>query len=188
MTFSLPDKYLVIVDIETTDPDECEFPDTPSIIDIAAVTVDRQLNVLHQWTSLVRPGGMHLVTEFTTSLTGIDKPMLADESTWPGVWKDFAAVTNFNRYKMLSWGGLFDSRVLSEEYKRWSIGYPHAWPYLDALSMVYWLAGDYGLHLKTWSLKSACKRFGIEPEKEHRALSGALKCAEVLKEAAAITE
>jgi len=178
----LPDKSAVVLDIETT---EVALADArggfPQPIEVAGCQIDCEYQVVGEFSTLVRPDPAEEFTEYCQLFTGISPDELAAAPSWREVWRDFAEFTQFNGRRLISYGAYFDYPVLRTAYRRVSVGWPHAFPMVDALSMVYRVAGEYGFRIPRWSLKSCCERFGIEPEKKHRALGGARRAVAVMR-------
>ncbi len=185
----LPDKSIVVLDIETT---EVALADArggvPQPIEIAGCCLDCEYEVQDVFSTLVRPEPFEDFTEFSESFTGISRTELAKAPTWDECWRDFAEFTGFNAKRLFSYGAPFDHAVLRGSYSRIRKGWPHAYPMIDILSIVYRVAGEYGFKIPRWSLKSCCEHFDIEVEGKHRALGGALRAAQVLKTISTLEE
>jgi DNA polymerase III epsilon subunit-like protein len=179
---SLPDREVIILDIETTEVALAETLGTfPEPVEIGAVRTDATFAPYETFTTLVKPTRLEHFTAFSEGLTGIKRAELETAPTFQECWRDFAKFTRFNGLKLITWGAPFDYAVLKLAYLKINLGYPHAYPMMDAISMVYRAAGEWGFKVPRWSLKQACERFGVPVEKKHRALGGAKACAAVLR-------
>jgi len=174
MPVILPDRSLIVLDLEVTDLALAETTKTlPEVIDIGAVKVDSSGEILDEWSALVRPTRLENVTAFTTSLTGITVPMLEAAAPWTEVWRDFADFTEFRRGRLAHWGPS-DPSWLQAAYLRSGIGYPHLGQTVDLCSVTWAMAAVIGFKPKKWSLKEAARRLDVElPKIRHRALPDA---------------
>ena len=176
------------MDVETTDISIADNTrKIANAIEIGAILIDYEFNQLDSFTTLVKPPRMEEVTLFTTELTGITEEELLQAPDFEEVWRDFVDFTGRHR-PIGAWGSPFDYQILMAEYRRHGIPWPHSYPFYDFLSMAVDRCNCYGIKPKSWSLANVCKRFEIEPEEEHRALSGAKKCLEVITELAYLDE
>lgn len=180
---------LVILDVETTDTSIADNTRTiANAIDIGAIVIDYEFNQLDSFSSLIRPPSLENVSLFTTELTGITKRDLDEAPRFEEVWIELNKFIGGQWMPLGAWGAPFDYRILSYEYLRHGIPWPHSYPFYDFLSMAVDRCNVYGIKPKSWSLKNVCERFQIKPEEEHRALSGAKKCLEVITELAYLDE
>jgi len=181
-----PDKLSVVLDIETT---ELAVVETlfPEIVEIGACLVDSELTIHEEFTSLVQPIGLEHFTDFSESFTGITPAQLADAPKWVEIWPVFARFTHYRGCRLISFGMGFDYGVLRQSYHQIRVKWPHAYPVIDALSMVYAIAAEYGLRIPGWGLAACCKRFGVPLEDKHRALGGARTVVQVLQAATQLT-
>jgi len=183
--FVYPTETLVVIDLETTDWQICDAAGTlPEIVEVGAVLCDSECHILDRYSSLVRPRNLDNYTEYSERLTGIQHEALEDAPTWDRVWRDFAEFTGFNRNRLVAWGAYADIPILRQEYRRCRLGYPHNAAALDAMSIVYGFAAQWGMDLGRRggpSLDAACERLGVERTTRHRALPDAEAAANVLR-------
>jgi DNA polymerase III epsilon subunit-like protein len=178
----LPDREVVVIDIETTDVALAETARRfAEPVEIGAVVLNAAYEAGERFEMVIRPQSLESFTEFSAGLTGLTRADLEKAPLFENCWRDFADFVGFNRRKLVAWGAPFDYAVLRQAYLKMGMSWPHAYPMIDALSMVYRAAGEWGFRIPRWSLKSACERFGVPIEKKHRALGGAMACASVLK-------
>lgn len=179
----LPSKHVVILDIETTEVALANARGSfPEPVEIAGLLVNYEYTVLKEFQTFIRPTRIDEFTEFSSNFTGIRVSQIQEAPEWQDVWKDWADFTKGTwGYPLMSWGAPFDYGVLKAAYARNGTPWPHRYPFLDALSFTYGKAAEYGFKVKNWKLSSCCERFGIEPEKDHRAMTGARACLGVLE-------
>lgn len=179
----LPDSQIVVLDIETTEAGIAEAQGTfPQPIELAALLIDCEYNVLDGFSTLVKPEPLTEFNDFCESFTGIDPHDIAAAPTWREVWRTFAEFTRWKGLRLVSWGVPFDYGVLRTAYGKLGVKWPHRYPFVDALSMTYRAAGEWGIQLSGYGLQAACERFGIEPEEKHRAATGVDRVVRVLRE------
>ena len=174
----IPDKYLVIFDLETTQT----LTGIPEIIEIGAVKVDRELESVDVFETFVKPRDISGVDRHIERLTGISPHDLADAPSFDDIWEDFAKFTGYNQSRLCSWGTAFDVAILREEYKRRNLGYPHLHAPIDASSVVWTVGALWGIRFSGMSLQGACDRFGVDRHDTHRALGDAKDVLCVFKE------
>lgn len=185
----LPDRLAVVLDIETTEAPLAAARGTfPQPIEIGAVLIDCEFEVVSEFEMLIQPEPFDEFTDFSESFTGIKSDELRAAPVWKDAWQEFAKFTNFNGHRLISWGAPFDYAVLSLAYGRIQTRFPHKHPFIDALSMAYSTSGEWGMRVPNWKLKSWCERFGIEQEGRHRALPGAMKAMQVLRAVACLED
>ena len=154
----------------------------PEIIEIGAVKINRDLEIVDRFEKLVKPRDMSRVTRRIQSLTGITPEDLEPESTFDEVWEEFARFTDFNLSRLCSWNTSFDIAVLREEYRCRGLGFPHNQAPVDALTAVWMFAALWGVKLGGSSLQKACERFEVKRSNIHRALWDAEAVASIFKE------
>ena len=177
----LTDKISVIFDLETTDHVEADTVGTvPQIVELGAVKVTSDFEILDKIQFLVQPVALEQFTEFSESLTGITKKQLEAAESWEDLWRDFAKFTNFRAYRLISWYTPADWGVLKESYRNINIGFPHNLAMLDAMTLSYVRATEQGMKVSC-SLNSFCERLGIKRKEKHRALDDALAVVQVLR-------
>lgn len=174
----IPDKYLVIFDLETTQT----LTGIPEIIEIGAVKVDRELDSVDVFETFVKPRDMSGVTPHIERLTGISPRDLLEAPSFDDIWEGFAKFTGYNQSRLCSWGTAFDVAILREEYKRRNLGYPHLQAPVDASSVVWSLGALWGMRFSGMGLQSACDRFGVNRHNTHRALGDAMDVLCVFRE------
>jgi inhibitor of KinA sporulation pathway (predicted exonuclease) len=179
----LPDKELVVFDLEFTDVALAEASGTyPDIVEVGAVKIDCELSVVDTFSTLVQPIALEQFTEYSESLTKIKPYELRSAPMWSEVWRDFAEFTRFASVKLCSWGIAQDLAVLRRAYKTNKLGYPHSNLSVDAMTFVYAWAAIEGRNVtRRWSLDAACEFFEIERGQSHRALPDALDTVRILQ-------
>lgn len=172
---------ILVIDFETTDDEENRH-----IIEIGAVLLDRKLELVDEFSSLVHPGGP--VSDFVLNLTGIDYNDLLSAPTLGTVceqWETWLRkhVPNPKRVRLAAWGNYFDVNVLRSEYKRLARPYPWSGTALDVKTLAFAWATLSGRRTDRLKLETVCNELGLpEQGRWHRALSDAKATALVLVE------
>lgn len=175
---------LVIIDLEVSDTDEARSVGLPpEMIDLGAYRLDRELSIIDQFSTLVRPYNLEFVTEQTTRITGITRPMLENAPMWKDVWPEFTQFTDFNNTLLGAFHAVHDHGWLRAAYQRARLGYPHRGFFFDVASAVYSFCSWYGIKPKSWSLKNVCARFDVPyGERNHRGLADAACAVAVIQQ------
>jgi len=180
--FTLLDKEVVVFDLETTDTGVAEAAGVlPSIVEIGAVRMSSEFEILDKYESLVQPSRLEAFTDFCHKLTGIKLEELRRARPWAQVWREFAEFTRFNATRLIAWHAAFDTPVLRAAYLRDRLGFPHNQSPVCAMSMVYYFCAEWGINTGGWGLKKVCDRFGVVIKDQHRALGDAVATAELLR-------
>ena len=186
---SLPDKELVVIDIETTEVALAETARRfPEPVEIGAVRVNSNFDVLGEFEVVLNPNHQSEFSEFSENLTGLSRDIVMNAPPFISEWRKLAEFTRFNGIRLASWGAPFDYAVLKQAYLTHDLCWPHAYPFVVVLSMDYYAAGERGFKYPRWSLKNVCERFSVPGEKKHRALGGARVCLRVLRAIATLDE
>lgn len=175
------DSTLIIFDLETTDHAVADTVGmVPQIVELGAVKVTSQFEILDKIQFFVQPIALDSFTEFSESLTGITRKQLESAEPWKDLWRDFAKFTNYKAIRLVSWYTPSDWRVMREEYRIMELAFPHNPVMIDAMTLAYMKAAEQGLKVSC-SLNSFCERLNIERTEKHRALPDALATLQVLK-------
>lgn len=176
----LPEQ-LVIFDLETTDIAESAALSKPvEIIEVGAIKLGSNFDILGEFSTLVRPINLDLVTEAVSKLTGLTTSDLDTAPFFTDVWRNFAKFTGFSSFRISSYS-TFDVTVLESEYASRGLTFPHKKPTIDILSVVYGSFVSKGISVNTLSLGSVCGVLGVSRPKVHRALEDARAVGHVLK-------
>ena len=160
--FTLPDKEVVVFDVETTDVGVADAAGVlPSIVEVGAVRIASDYTVLDKFDALVQPSHLEAFTDFCERLTGIRRKDLEMARPWARVWREFAEFTGFNSTRLIAWHAAFDVPVLRAAYLRDRLGFPHNQSAVCAMSMVYGFCAEWGINTGGWGLKKVCERFGV---------------------------
>jgi DNA polymerase III epsilon subunit-like protein len=164
-----------------------EFQENNYIIDIGAVALNRDLEIVSQFQSLVKPE--EPITPFIQEMTGISNEMVAGEDLWSIVALHFEAWVsamsrndNLKQARLCAWGPYFDIKVLRAVYRKYNRFYPFNGTAfgVETLSMA-WHALS-GRNNSSISVGSTAKEMGIEPiGKYHRALVDADTTAKIMQ-------
>ena len=115
--------HYIVFDMEfnqasETIPSDAQKPSLSyEILQIGAVKLDRDFNVIATFNRFVKPSIFHVVSPFVTELTGITTEQLTDEQPFHRVFNDFLDFINDQDAILCSWGKS-DMKVLyrSVEY------------------------------------------------------------------------
>lgn len=146
---------IVVLDCETTGV----YP-TDRVVEVAAVTLDLDGQVVDEWETLVNP-----CRDVGPSwLHGVTADMVADAPTFDQIAEELA--TRVHESLVCAHNLPFDARMLTGEY--------------EAVGLDVSLTGVDTLSLARAKLAVACDRFGIVLDAAHRALHDARACAQLL--------
>jgi DNA polymerase III subunit alpha, Gram-positive type len=177
---------IVVFDLEATcnqvndeRPDKLEYN---FIIEIGAVIVSPQLEIVSSFEHLVRPE--EEITPFIEKLTGISNDMVKDMPTWPEVSEHFTnwikAHGNPKRTRLAAWNNYFDNPLLKRVYNYYDKPFPFHGYMMDVKSIAFMWASLKGLSSNELTVDEAAEKMGIIPEgKYHRALTDAKVEAEI---------
>jgi len=172
--FAFSDKTIVIFDLEYTMGKE--------IAEIGAIKVTSDLEILDQYSSLVRPICLDeeewTDTHFT--LTGITRKDLSQARPWKEVWREWAEFHEFNHTRLMAWHAYNDQEVLNRSYSLIHLGRPHKPFVVDIAAMAYFVFNYVGIKC-SWGKKAVCNRLHIPLNKHHRALSDAVQEFSILR-------
>lgn len=168
---------IIVIDLETAGSPEHR------IVDLGAVRLDRDLNVLETWTHLIdgRP-----VDEQTRAIHGITDTMLADQPKFAEIHQEFDEwCQKSDPYVLAAFGAYFDIPVLREEYKRIGRNYPHPGHAIDIKAIVWWELLKKDVPSKFLKVDRALELLGLKYEgTHHRGLDDALNEARLLRHVA----
>jgi inhibitor of KinA sporulation pathway (predicted exonuclease) len=170
---------IIVLDLETTD---CE---DHSIIDIGAVMLDKSLNVVDTYKSLVKPYAV--VSDFVTSLTGYTNDGLVTARPWNEVsheWEVWASSRgNLKNCRLACWGNYFDVNVLRNNYAKYGLTFPFSGTVYDVkTAATMWLSLS-GRRTEKISVEKMAKILNIKSEgKYHTAFTDAQVTALIFKE------
>lgn len=177
----LPDKHLIIFDLETTDPRESMAAgEYPEIVELGAVKVTRDLDIIDKLVFLVQPAHLDRFTSYCAELTGITREQLEQAPLWQDQWEQFAKFTGYRSVRIGSWGSDFDVPILVESYRRLSLGMPHSRAVVDMKSLVYGVAFQTDQVVRRWGLQAVCSHYGLPNKQQHRALPDVLQIVSLL--------
>lgn len=108
-------KYICI-DLEATCSESDEFPrDEMETIEIGAVIVDSNFEVIDEFGCFVRPIRHPKLTEFCTGLTTIKQEQVDSADTFPEVWSEFRQwLGNYSDYIWVSWGDYDRNQIIGD--------------------------------------------------------------------------
>jgi len=176
------DKQICIFDLEYTDMALAETEgNLPYIVEVGAIKIDRELNILDTFHSLVCPPSEQY-SEYSENLCGITKDQLEVSPDWKEIGKLFSKFTGFNRCRLSSWGTYADIPVLKQAYGYYGMGYPHNVVPLDAITVTSVVASFSNIKLKSLALKNVALTFGIPVSVSHRALEDCHTVLKIFKE------
>jgi inhibitor of KinA sporulation pathway (predicted exonuclease) len=134
---------LLIIDLETTSSqDEDGYQVNNDIIQIGAVLLDRNLDEIDRFTSLVKP--REPITEYITNLTGITQDQVdiaPDFLTVANNLIEWASsnVNNIKNIRICAWGTYFDVPILRRQFREYKVNYPFSGTAFDikTLAMIW---------------------------------------------------
>lgn len=118
---------ILVVDLEATcSSDNSILPEYMEIIEIGAVWVTKEGEIVDQFQSYVRPADNPMLTPFCTNLTGIAQSQIDQASSWLEVSQEFNRFVE--RYKGMKsyWGswGMYDMKQIERECSRHHVTNP----------------------------------------------------------------
>ena len=179
---------IVVIDLEASCPPEDEGDNTverSSIIEIAAVRLDRRsLEVTDRFSELVKPLD-HPVTPFITGLTGITPEMVAGCDDFAAVGRRFLQWYGpRNKAVIAAWGAYYDIPLLRKECRRYGLDFKGtiAGGAFDIRAVATaWLATN-GHRTSGLNLASILAKMGLADRfRAHRAVEDARAAAAVLQ-------
>ncbi|MEO1217369.1 MAG: 3'-5' exonuclease [Bacteroidota bacterium] len=106
----------IIVDLEATCWKKKEKGQTNEIIEIGAVSINEQGEVLGEFAEFIKPKLNPILSDFCLELTSISQAAIDTAQTFPEVIKDFQDWIGVNQreYFLCSWG-FYDKRQFSKD-------------------------------------------------------------------------
>lgn len=178
---------LLIIDLEATAGTDDKGRQTNNyIIDIGAVLVDKNLNTVSSFSSLVKPE--EEITPFITGLTGIDNDMVRDEKLFPEVISQFeewvlkeTGRSNMKKVRLCAWGNYFDIPLLRSLYNKYDREFPFSGTAFDIKTMALMWMSLSGRKTDKLQVSQVAKTMNIIPDgKLHRAITDAKTEAAIL--------
>ncbi len=176
---------LLILDLETTaGEDENGFQINNSIVQMGAVLLDRQLNKISTFESLVKP--REPVSEFITNLTGItDEQAQAAPDFWSVSAKfDEWVIMNVKNVKLVRivcHGVYFDLPILRRLYREYGLQFPYSGTAFDTKTLAFLWMSLSGRRTDKLSVSHMASIMGITPRGVyHNALVDAQAEADIL--------
>jgi DNA polymerase III alpha subunit (gram-positive type) len=176
-----------VIDLETTSgKDENGFQTNNDIIQIGAILLDKELEVIGEFNSLVKP--RETVSKFITELTGITDEAAQGAKPFPEVIKIFeeemnSKVKNPKNIRFCAWGTYFDIPIIRRLYREYKITYPFSGTAYDikTLAMLWMSLSD--RRTDKLSVESIAKIMNINPEgRYHDAMCDARTEARIMKQ------
>lgn len=130
---------LIVLDLETTaGQDEHGNQTNNDIIQIGAVLLDRNLNFVQSFGSLVKP--REPVSQFITELTGITDEAAQAARPFTDVVREmeqtfFPLITNTKNIRLCAWGTYFDIPILRRQYREYQLDYPFSGTAFDVKTL-----------------------------------------------------
>lgn len=177
---------IIILDLEATsnqvDDKKPLVQENNYIIEIGAVLISKDLEIVSTFSSLVRPE--EPVTPFITGLTGITQEQVDAALLWPDVSKSFEAWAstsgNIKNVRLAAWGNYFDMPLLRKVYRNYSVPFPFSGVMFDIKTVAFMWAALSGRRTDKLSVDTLVKEMGITVKGDfHRALVDAEAEAQV---------
>ena len=174
------DKDLIIVDIETTGVDENIYGMKYSVCEMAAVKMDKNLNVYEEFYTYdyIRPledpndKKSYMKEAMETHKIPVEKLITAP------LFKDVMDRFEFwvgddkKDYQLCSWGDAFDFPFLQTQYYKIGRTWPFHYRYFDLRSVFQWEKMKLGCN-KEYNLRDYCLEYGITvSEKDYHTARG----------------
>ncbi len=171
-------KKIVMTDLETSG----DVPGVHEILEIGVVVFDPEtFEIVDSYNRKVKPVRIETAVQAAIDYNGYNEKDWAEAVTLEEAIKEYKERAGENIF--CAYNVSFDWGFINEAFFKAGIENPMSTranhDRLDLLS----IAWERGLkNQKSWSLKSACELFGIEPEPEpHNALNGALTSYKLFK-------
>ncbi len=179
---------LLVIDLEATaGVDENGNQTNNYIIDIGAVLLNRDLEIVSTFQSLVKPE--ESISDFIAELTKIDNKMVMNEELLPSVttkfhnWLEEAlGRPGFKKVRLCSWGTYFDIPLLRNVYNRYNLKYPFSGTAFDIKTMALMWHSLSGKKTDKLQVSTVARTMNIKPEGTyHRAITDALVETKILQ-------
>lgn len=175
---------LIVFDLEAN---ALDIPDV-RITEIGAVRLNRQLEIIDEFSHLVNSGPQ---TVKGAEITGITDEVLKGQPPFEVVCQRFEKWTQklheCQDICLAAFGCYYDIPVFRAEYRRVNRPFPFPGHALDIKALGWWHAWRQGKLMDHASVDALCKFFGIEFEgKRHRALDDARTEARILQKIAGL--
>jgi len=161
-------KDIVVIDLEATSArDEEGHQENNYIIDVGAVYVDRELEIVDRFSSLVKP--RERITDQIAELTGITNEMVEDAAEWDVVARAFqdwirGRAGDLKKIKLAAWGAYFDIPLLRRLYRTYGLAYPFGGAALDVKSVAFVWQALAGHRTDKASVEHVAGLMGLKPE------------------------
>ncbi len=179
---------LLVIDLEATaGVDDNGVQTNNYIIDIGAVFIDRELNIISTFDSLVRPE--EPISEFITELTKIDNKMVEKVGLFPEIEEKFMEWVNkclngrsLKKVRLCAWGTYFDIPLLRSVYNKYKINFPFSGTAFDIKTMAMLWYSLSGKSTEKLQVSTVAKTMDLKTIGNfHRAITDAKVEAEILK-------
>lgn len=171
---------LLVIDLEATAGTDSNGNQTNNyIIDIGAVLIDRDMNIVSTFTSLVKPE--ESISDFIADLTHIDNKMVENEELFPVVAENFLnwlkeALNgrSIKKVRLCAWGTYFDIPLLRKVYQKYNLNYPFSGTAFDIKTMALLWHSLSGRKTDKLQVSTVAKEMNIKIDgKLHRAITDA---------------
>lgn len=179
---------LLVIDLEATaGVDENGHQTNNFIIDFGAVLLNKQLEVVSTFESLVKPE--EDITKFITELTHIDNKMVENEDLFPAVserlvnWLiESLEGRSLKKVRLCAWGNYFDIPLLRKVYEKYNVKYPFSGTAFDIKTMALMWHSLSGRKSDKLQVSTVAREMGIKVDGQyHRALTDAVVEAKILQ-------
>lgn len=179
---------LLVIDLEATaGVDENGKQTNNYIIDIGAVLLNKQLEIVSTFESLVKPE--EPITEFITKLTNIDNDMVKNQELLPIIAEKFynwliesLEGRSIKKVRLCAWGTYFDIPLLRNVYNKYNINYPFPGTAFDIKTMAMMWHSLSGRKTDKLQVSTVAREMDIKADGNyHRALTDAVVEAKILQ-------
>lgn len=179
---------LLVLDLEATAGVDKDGNQTNNyIIDIGAVLLNRDLEIVSSFQSLVKPE--EEISEFITNLTKIDNEMVENEELFPAVADKFhkwleesLGRASFKKIRLCSWGTYFDIPLLRRVYEKYKLEFPFSGTAFDIKTMALMWHSLSGRKTDRLQVSTVAKSMDIQEDGTyHRAITDAIVETKILQ-------
>lgn len=179
---------LLVIDLEATAGTDKDGNQTNNyIIDIGAVLLNRELEVVSTFETLVRPE--EEISDFISKLTHIDNKMVENEDLFPVAIERFHNWLNnslegrsIKKVRLCAWGTYFDIPLLRKVYNKYKVTFPFSGTAFDIKTMALMWHSLSGRKTDKLQVSTVARAMNISVDGTyHRAITDAKVEAEILK-------
>jgi inhibitor of KinA sporulation pathway (predicted exonuclease) len=179
----------LVFDLEATSNQEDEdsrpeFQENNFIIQVGAVLLDKDLNAISHFSTLVRPE--EPVTPFITQLTGITQEEVDNALYWSSMSKVFEQWISdhvpIKSVRLCAWGNYFDINLLRKCYAHYKMQYPFSGTCFDIKTLAMLWCSLSNRRTDKLGVQKVMEHMGMNPDgRYHNAYVDALCQMKIMK-------